>query len=70
MPAPDLVAAELTLTGRLTTAYNATFLGSTGDAAVAYKLAVTGAQSMFTTYLLRLDGHIDAVAGNYDAIFD
>ncbi|UWX97370.1 SCO1664 family protein [Arthrobacter zhaoxinii] len=37
MPAPDLVTAELTLTGRLTTASNATFLGSIGDAAVVYK---------------------------------
>ncbi|MEG9246641.1 SCO1664 family protein [Arthrobacter sp. Soc17.1.1.1] len=37
MPAPDPVAAELTLTGRITTASNATFLGSIGDAAVVYK---------------------------------
>ncbi|OUM43266.1 SCO1664 family protein [Arthrobacter sedimenti] len=37
MPAPDLVTAELTLTGRITTASNATFLGSIGDAAVVYK---------------------------------
>ena len=37
MPAPDLETAELTLTGRLTTASNATFLGSIGDAAVVYK---------------------------------
>ncbi|MCC9205871.1 SCO1664 family protein [Arthrobacter sp. zg-Y769] len=37
MPAPDLVTAELTLTSRLTTASNATFLGSIGDAAVVYK---------------------------------
>ncbi|MCQ2002204.1 SCO1664 family protein [Arthrobacter zhaoxinii] len=37
MPAPDLVTAELTLTGRLTTASNATFLASIGDAAVVYK---------------------------------
>ena len=36
MPAPDL-AAELTLTGRMTTASNATFLGSIGAAAVVYK---------------------------------
>jgi uncharacterized repeat protein (TIGR03843 family) len=34
MPAPD---PELTLTGRITTASNATFLGSIGDAAVVYK---------------------------------
>ena len=37
MPAPDLVTAELTLTGRITTASNATFLGHIGDAAVVYK---------------------------------
>ncbi|WP_298251875.1 SCO1664 family protein [uncultured Arthrobacter sp.] len=37
MPAPDLVTADLTLTGRITTASNATFLGSIGDAAVVYK---------------------------------
>ncbi|MHC6230298.1 SCO1664 family protein [Arthrobacter sp. MMS24-T111] len=37
MPAPDLLAAELTLTGRITTASNATFLGSIGDVAVVYK---------------------------------
>ena len=37
MPAPDLVTAELTLTGRITTASNATFLGSIGDAAVVHK---------------------------------
>lgn len=37
MPAPDLVSSELTLTGRLTTASNATFLGSIGDAVVVYK---------------------------------
>ena len=37
MPAPDLVTAELTLTGRITTASNATFLGSIGDAMVVYK---------------------------------
>ncbi|WP_018760332.1 SCO1664 family protein [Arthrobacter sp. 135MFCol5.1] len=37
MPAPDLMAAELTLTGRITTASNATFLGSIGDVAVVYK---------------------------------
>lgn len=36
MPAPDLVTAELTLTGRLTRAFNATFLGSIGGAAVVY----------------------------------
>ncbi|MET4060282.1 hypothetical protein ABIB35_001827 [Arthrobacter sp. UYP6] len=32
-----MVTADLTLTGRLTTASNATFLGSTGDAAVVCK---------------------------------
>lgn len=37
MPAPDLLAAELTLTGRITTASNATFLGSIGDVTVVYK---------------------------------
>ncbi|MER2138394.1 MAG: SCO1664 family protein, partial [Arthrobacter sp.] len=37
MPAPDLLTDELTLTGRITTASNATFLGSIGDAAVVYK---------------------------------
>lgn len=37
MPAPDLVTAELTLTGRITTASNATFLGRIGDVAVVYK---------------------------------
>lgn len=37
MPTPDLAAAELTLTGRITTASNATFLGSIGDVAVVYK---------------------------------
>ncbi|MEV7474127.1 SCO1664 family protein [Pseudarthrobacter oxydans] len=37
MPAPDMVTAELTLTGRITTASNATFLGSIGDTAVVYK---------------------------------
>ena len=37
MPAPDLMAAELTLTGRITTASNATFLGSIGDVEVVYK---------------------------------
>ncbi|MCC9146834.1 MULTISPECIES: SCO1664 family protein [unclassified Arthrobacter] len=37
MPAPDLGTDELTLTGRITTASNATFLGSIGDAAVVYK---------------------------------
>ncbi|MDM7991521.1 SCO1664 family protein [Arthrobacter sp. zg-Y877] len=37
MPAPDLGTDELTLTGRITTATNATFLGSIGDAAVVYK---------------------------------
>lgn len=37
MTATDLATAELMLTGRLTTASNATFLGSIGDAAVVYK---------------------------------
>lgn len=37
MPVPDLLTAELTLTGRITTASNATFLGSIGDTAVVYK---------------------------------
>ncbi|MHA7264306.1 SCO1664 family protein [Arthrobacter sp. TMN-37] len=37
MPAPDLAAAEMTLTGRITTASNATFLGSIGGVAVVYK---------------------------------
>ncbi|HKU35448.1 MAG TPA: SCO1664 family protein [Paenarthrobacter sp.] len=37
MPAPELMAAELTLTGRITTASNATFLGDIGDVQVVYK---------------------------------
>ena len=37
MPAPDLETAELKLTGRITTASNATFLGSIGDVVVVYK---------------------------------
>ncbi|ALE92841.1 phosphatidylinositol kinase [Arthrobacter alpinus] len=37
MAAPNLATAELTLTGRITTASNATFLGSIGDVAVVYK---------------------------------
>jgi uncharacterized repeat protein (TIGR03843 family) len=37
MPALDLVTAELTLTGRITTASNATFLGSIGNLPVVYK---------------------------------
>ncbi|GAB3529876.1 SCO1664 family protein [Arthrobacter monumenti] len=37
MLTPDLLTAELTLTGRITTASNATFLGSIGGAAVIYK---------------------------------
>ncbi|MDJ0349676.1 SCO1664 family protein [Cryobacterium sp. PH29-G1] len=37
MPPPDLEAGELTLTGRLTTASNATFLGSIEGVAVVYK---------------------------------
>ncbi len=34
---PDLVTAELSLTGRITTASNATFLGTIGDVLVVYK---------------------------------
>ncbi|GER21778.1 phosphatidylinositol kinase [Zafaria cholistanensis] len=37
MPAPEPVTAELTLTGRITTASNATFLGRIGDVVVVYK---------------------------------
>ncbi len=37
MPEIDLLTDELTLTGRITTASNATFLGSIGEAAVVYK---------------------------------
>ena len=37
MTSPDLLDAELTLSGRITTASNATFLGSIGDTAVVYK---------------------------------
>ncbi|MGO1285720.1 MAG: SCO1664 family protein [Brachybacterium sp.] len=37
MSTPDPLAAELTLTGRITTASNATFLGSIGEVAVVYK---------------------------------
>ena len=37
MPIPDLVDGELTLTGRITTASNATFLGSIDGAMVVYK---------------------------------
>jgi uncharacterized repeat protein (TIGR03843 family) len=37
MPAPDLLTAELTLTGRIRTASNATFLGSIGETMVVYK---------------------------------
>ena len=37
MAAPDLATSELTLTGRITTASNATFLGSIDDVAVVYK---------------------------------
>jgi uncharacterized repeat protein (TIGR03843 family) len=37
MPAPELLTAELTLSGRITTASNATFLGSIGDVTVVYK---------------------------------
>ena len=37
MPALDLMTAELTLSGRITAASNATFLGSIGDVPVVYK---------------------------------
>lgn len=37
MTAPELVTDELVLTGRLTTASNATFLGAIGEAVVVYK---------------------------------
>ena len=37
MTAPESANAELTLTGRITTASNATFLGSIGDVQVIYK---------------------------------
>ena len=37
MAAPDLATSELTLTGRITTASNATFLGSIGGVVVVYK---------------------------------
>ena len=37
MPAEDLVTGELTVTGRIRTASNATFLGSVGDVVVVYK---------------------------------
>ncbi|BAS09327.1 hypothetical protein AHiyo4_27490 [Arthrobacter sp. Hiyo4] len=37
MPAPDLLTGELILIGRITTASNATFLGSIGDTTVVYK---------------------------------
>ena len=37
MPIPDLVDGELKLTGRITTASNATFLGSIDGAVVVYK---------------------------------
>lgn len=37
MPTPDLLTAELVLTGRITTASNATFLGAIGDVKVVYK---------------------------------
>ncbi|RDV08784.1 MULTISPECIES: SCO1664 family protein [unclassified Arthrobacter] len=37
MPAPDLLTAELTLTGRIRTASNATFVGTIGDTTVVYK---------------------------------
>ena len=37
MPAEDLVTGELTVTGRIRTASNATFLGTIGDVVVVYK---------------------------------
>lgn len=37
MPAPELLTAELTLTRRITTASNATFVGTIGDTTVVYK---------------------------------
>lgn len=37
MTTPDLTTAELTLTGRITTASNATFLGRIGNTVVVYK---------------------------------
>ncbi|MCK6095912.1 SCO1664 family protein [Micrococcus sp. EYE_162] len=37
VPAGELMAGELTLTGRITTASNATFLGRIGDTPVVYK---------------------------------
>lgn len=37
MPEPDLETADLALIGRITTASNATFLGSIGDVEVVYK---------------------------------
>lgn len=37
MATPDLLTDELTLTGRITTASNATFLGNIGDVEVVYK---------------------------------
>lgn len=37
MEAPELASAELALTGRITTASNATFLGSIGDTVIVYK---------------------------------
>ncbi|MFP3338488.1 SCO1664 family protein [Micrococcus sp. SIMBA_131] len=37
VPAGELVTGELTLTGRITTASNATFLGAIGDTPVVYK---------------------------------
>ncbi|MDQ0094855.1 SCO1664 family protein [Paeniglutamicibacter psychrophenolicus] len=46
MPEPDLANAELTLTGRITTASNATFMGSIGDAVVVYK-PIAGEQPLW-----------------------
>lgn len=46
MPPLDLMTAELTLTGRITTASNATFLGSIGDTSVVYK-PIAGEQPLW-----------------------
>lgn len=46
MPAPGLATAELKLTGRITTASNATFLGKIGDVTVVYK-PIAGEQPLW-----------------------
>ena len=43
VPAGELMSGELTLTGRITTASNATFLGAIGDTSVVYKPVAGGA---------------------------